>query len=108
MWKIYIKRFFTILSFIASLLALGAIIVIGIDAVKEINRIKSDPSASGIDYLGFQFYPMFMSLSSFVGLFCSGLSTKSFTFKIAKIMSFILLLLFGIILLVAFPMWSMG
>ena len=39
MWKIYIKRFFTILSFIASLLALGAIIVIGIDAVKEINRI---------------------------------------------------------------------
>ena len=107
MWTIYIKRFFTILSFIASLLALGAIIVIGIDAVKEINRIKSDPSASGIDYLGFQFYPMFIAFFSFIGLICSGLSTKLCTFKIAKIMSFILVLLFGIILLVAFPMWFM-
>lgn len=107
MWKIYIKRFFAILSLIASLLALGAIIVIGIDAVKEINRIESDPSASGIDYLGFVFYPMFIAFFSFVGLIFSGISTKLCTYKIAKIISLVLLIVFCIIAFISFSMWFM-
>ena len=107
MWKIYIRRIFAILSFIATLLALSGIIVMGIDAVKEINRIKLDPSASGIDYLGFVFYPMFIAFFSFVGLISSGVSTKLCTYKIAKIISLVLLIVFCIIAFVGFSMWFM-
>lgn len=107
MWKIYIKRFFAILSFIATLLALSGIIVMGINAVKEINRIKLDPSASGIDYLVFQFYPMFIAFFSIFGLICSGVSLKLCTYKITKIISFVLFLIFGVVMFVAFPVWLM-
>lgn len=107
MWKIYIKRFFAILSFIATLLALSGIIVMGIDAVKEINRIKLDSSASGIDYLGFEFYPMFIALFSVIGLILSTISLKLFTLKTMKIINIALIGLLALILLVSFPMWFM-
>ena len=107
MWKIYIKRFFAILSFIATLLALSGIIVMGIDAVKEINRIKLDPSASGIDYLGFEFYPMFIALFSVIGLILSTISLKLFTLKTMKIINIALIGLLALILLVSFSMWFM-
>lgn len=107
MWKTYIKRIFVVILLLFSLSAIAGMIIVGIDAVMEINRIKSDPSASGIDYLDFQFYPMFIAFFSIFGLICSGVSLKLCTYKITKIISFVLFLIFGVVMFVAFPVWLM-
>lgn len=106
MWKIYIRRIFAIIFFLVSLYALYGVLAASVSMFKEIERLSNDSSASGMDFLLLE--PLFIVFFSIVGLVCSGVSVKLCTYKITKIMSFILLLLFGIILLVAFPMWFMG
>lgn len=105
MWKIYIRRIFAIIFFLVSLYALYGVVASFVSMFKEIERLSNDQSASGMEFLLLE--PMFIAFFSFIGLICSGISTKSCSYKVTKIMSFVLLVLFCVIMFVAFPMWFM-
>lgn len=106
MWKIYIRRIFAIIFFLVSLYALYGVVAASVSMFKEIERLSNDSSASGIDFLLLE--PLFIVFFSIVGLVCSGVSVKLCTYKITKIISFVLLMLFCGTMFVSFPMWSMG
>lgn len=106
MWKIYIRRIFAIIFFLVSLYALYGVVAASVSMFKEIERLSNDSSASGIDFLLLE--PLFIVFFSIVGLVCSGVSVKLCTYKTTKIISFVLLLVFGIVMFIAFPMWLMG
>ena len=106
MWKIYIRRIFAIIFFLVSLYALYGVVAASVSMFKEIERLSNDSSASGMEFLLLE--PLFIAFFSFVGLISSGISTKLCTYKIAKIISLVLLIVFCIIAFVGFSMWSMG
>ena len=105
MWKIYIRRIFAIIFFLVSLCALCGDVEAFVSMFKEIERLSNDQSASGMEFLLFE--PMFIAFFSLIGLICSGISTKLCSYKITKIISFVLLMLFCGIMFIAFTMWFM-
>ncbi len=105
MWKIYIRRIFAAIFFLVSLYALYVVVAAFVSMLKEIERLSNDPSASGMEFLLLE--PVFIVFFTFVGLISSGFSTKLCTYKISKITSFVLLIVFFIIAFVGFSMWFM-
>ena len=103
MWKQVLKRIFAVIFFLVSLCALYGVAVAAVSMFKEIERLSNDKSASGMDFLLFE--PMFIAFFSFIGLICSGVSTKLCSYKVIKIISFVLLILFCIIMFIGFSMW---
>ena len=105
MWKIYIRRIFALIFFLVSLYALYGVVAAFVSMLTEIERLSNDPSASGMEFLLLE--PMFIAFFSFIGLICSGVSAKLCSYKITKIISFVLLVLCWIIAFVGFSMWFM-
>lgn len=106
MWKIHIKRIIAIIFSLGSLYALCGVVTAFVSMFKEVERLSNDPTANGMDFLLLE--PLFIVFFSIVGLICSGVSTKLCTYKATKIIAFVLLLIFSIIMFVAFSMWVMG
>lgn len=63
---------------------MACIIEAVIDAIMENERLNNTPGVSGVDYLGFYIYPMFVGLFSIIGVITSAISTKLFTNKVLK------------------------
>lgn len=103
MWKTVLKHILATIFFIFSILSLVATIAFAISMINETRRLAADPYASGMEFLLFE--PVFIAFSSFIGLICSGAGAKLCTFKVTKIISFVLLMLFCVIMLVGVSMW---
>ena len=100
-----VKKVFSIITFVFSILVLVALAMLTFDMVKEYIYINSLPSTSGSDYLGFLFYRMFYSVTALPGIVSSAVSSKMSSNKAMKIISFVLLAVFIIIFVVFGIAW---
>ena len=92
-----VKKVFSIITFVFSILVLVALAMLTFDMVKEYIYINSLPSTSGSDYLGFLVYRMFCCVTALPGIVSSAVSSKISSNKAMKIISFVLLDVFIII-----------
>lgn len=100
-----VKKVFSIITFVFSILVLVALAVLTFDMVKEYNYINSLPSTSGSYYLGFLFYRMFYCVTAFPGIVTSAISFKISSNKVMKIISNVLLIIFIIVFVVFSIAW---
>ena len=100
-----VKKVFSIITFVFSILVLVALAMLTFDMVKEYIYINSLPSTSGSDYLGFLFYRMFYCVTALLGIVSSAVSSKMSSNKAMKIISFVLLAVFIIIFVVFGIAW---
>lgn len=105
MWKAVLKRIFAIIFFAFSAMAVTGVIAAVVSMLREAERLSKEPGAGGMDFLLFE--PMFIAYFSIIGLICSGVSAGLCSYKLTRIISFILLILFFGIMLIAFPLWIM-
>ncbi len=100
-----VKKAFSIITFVFSILVLVALVVLTFDMAKEYKYINSLPSTSGSDYLGFLFYRMFYCVTALPGVASSAVSFKLSSNKAIKIISVVLLTIFIIIFVVFGIAW---
>ena len=100
-----VKKVFSIITFVFSIIVLVALAVLTFDMVKEYKYINSLPSTSGSDYLGFLFYRMFYCVTALPGIVCSAVSSKISSNKAMKIISIVLLTIFITIFVVFGIAW---
>jgi hypothetical protein len=80
-----VKKVFSIITFVISILVLVALAVLAYDMVKEYNYVNSLPNTSGIDYLGFLFFRVFFCIIALPGIVSSAVSFKLSSNKTVKI-----------------------
>ena len=85
------------IAFLFSVLSLVGILHLGIDAV--ISYANMPEGASGVDYLGFLMYPVLCMPMDIVGVVSSAFCGIKTTITWVKIVSFIMLGIFGMILI---------
>ena len=100
-----VKKIFSIITFVFSILIFVALAMLTFDMVKEYKYINSLPSTSGSDYLGFLFYRMFYCVTALPGIVSSAVSSKISSNKAMKIISIVLLTIFITIFVVFGIAW---
>ena len=100
-----VRKVFSVITFVISILTLVALAVLTFDMVKEYNYINSLQSTSGSDYLGFLFYRMFYCITTLPGIITSAICLKISDNKAMKIMSFVLLFIFLIVFVIFALAW---
>ena len=100
-----VKKIFSIITFVFSILIFVALAVLTFDMVKEYKYINSLPSTSGSDYLGFLFYRVFYCVTALPGIVSSAVSFKLSSNKVMKITSIVLLIIFVTVFVVFGMAW---
>ena len=89
------------ISFVLSVLSMIGIVDLTVNAVKSYIELSSR-NASGHEWLGFAIYPVFYGFISLVGTISSAFCGIKTTITWVKIVSFIMLGIFGMILFLCF------
>ena len=89
------------ISFVLSVLSMIGIVDLTVNAVKSYIELSSR-NASGHEWLGFAIYPVFYGLFSLVGTISSAFCGIKTTITWVKIVSFVMLSVFGMILFFCF------
>lgn len=89
-----LKKVFSIITFVASILVFLALGLLTVDMIKEYNYINSFQGVSGADYLGLLFYRMFYCVTALPGIITAIICLKLTTSKPLRIISGVLLILF--------------
>ena len=100
-----LKKVFTGISFLVSLLALIALVFLTVSLVQYYHHIRTSPGLSGIDYLGLMIYPVLYCLGAVPGLVSSVIAWRFTTNKAVKIVSAVLLGIFAVVLIVFGAIW---
>ena len=92
---------FPMIAFLFSVLSMIHIVVLTVDAVKEYIELSSR-NASGHEWLGFAIYPVLYGFTALFGSISSAFCGIKTTITWVKIVSFIMLGIFGMILFLCF------
>ena len=96
---IILRKIFSVLTLIVSILMVVAMIMLTVYIIGYYYAVRSNPHASGIDYLGFLIYPVYFLPIALVGAVASGICIKTLTNKTVKTIAYLLLFLFMIVLM---------
>ena len=100
-----VKKIFSIITFVFSILVFIALASLTFDMIKEYNYLNSLPSTSGSDYLGFLFYRMFYCVTALPGIITSAICLKISNNKAIKIILVVLLGIFAIVFVIFGLAW---
>ena len=100
-----LKKVFTGISFVVSLLALIALVFLTVSMVQYYHHIRTSPGLSGIDYLELLIYPVLYCFTAVPGLVSSVIGWRLATNRAVKIVSAVLLGIFVVVLIVFGAIW---